>query len=264
MSNVLPLYGFGGSGRAPLDFRVSAYATVEALLADTPSKKTVGVVTEVKITSWAFAPLEPTDPSQGMLWFTTGTASDAEFNALKKNVIQIYPIFCKQYVDGEWVVVSSYLYATQWSSIWDGVLYNAGAMFVPYAEAAENGTITFGESNITIATKANLSSRVYVRFGPFPMENIKTLSASFKVLDSVTNGSHYGHLFVSQKEDAYYYDEEVTIKAIVSLSAGGSGAAELDLSEAELTGHYYVYVGSSANQWDNARKYAISKVYATI
>ena len=96
------LEGFGG-GSNPLNFKIVSYATEEELLAATPKENTIGIVTTDTITSWIFSATEPTDPVEGMVWITTGTSSALEFNALKKNGIQVYPISAKQYVNGAWV-----------------------------------------------------------------------------------------------------------------------------------------------------------------
>lgn len=67
-----------------------------------PEENTIWVNTGVAITSWIFSATEPENPSEGMVWFSTGTTSPVEFNALKKNGIQIYPTAAKVYNAGAW------------------------------------------------------------------------------------------------------------------------------------------------------------------
>lgn len=100
----------GGGGGAALNFDVKAYATEEALLAATPKENTIGIITTNKITGWLFSATEPENPSEGMVWISTGTASTTEFNALKKNGIQVYPLSAKQYISGAWVDVTAMSY----------------------------------------------------------------------------------------------------------------------------------------------------------
>lgn len=91
MSVTVPLYGFGGGGGAPLNFEV-----VGNQQPDNSKENTLWVNTDVKITSWIFSATEPENPAEGMVWFSVGTSSPVEFNALKKNGIQIYPLSAKQ------------------------------------------------------------------------------------------------------------------------------------------------------------------------
>lgn len=42
------------------------------------------------------------EKAEGMVWISTGAFSTAEFNALKKNGIQVYPLSANQYVNGAW------------------------------------------------------------------------------------------------------------------------------------------------------------------
>lgn len=89
--------GAGGSGG--VNFKVVGGTTEPA----SPKENTIWVNTDMDITSWAFSATEPESPVAGMVWISTSTSSTVEFNALKKNAIQVYPISAKQYVGGEWV-----------------------------------------------------------------------------------------------------------------------------------------------------------------
>ena len=90
-------------GGTSLNFDLTQYATEAELLAATPKKYTIGIISTTEITSWDFIATEPDTPSEGMVWISVGKSSHVEFNALKKNGIQVYPISAKQYVDGAWV-----------------------------------------------------------------------------------------------------------------------------------------------------------------
>ncbi len=68
-----------------------------------PKENVIWVNTSTPITSWMFSATEPTSPDDKMVWISTGTSSTVEFNALKKNGIQVYPISAKQYIGGAWV-----------------------------------------------------------------------------------------------------------------------------------------------------------------
>lgn len=118
MSVPVPMYGFGGVGGTSLNFDVKAYATEETLLAATPKENTIGIITETPITSYIFSATEPSPAAAGMVWISTGTSSTIEFNALKKNGIQVYPLSAKQYVSDAWVDAPVYIYQNNaWESL---------------------------------------------------------------------------------------------------------------------------------------------------
>lgn len=93
-------------GGAGLNFKVVGGTTTPG----SPTENTIWVNTDVAIPSWAFSATEPGSPVAGMVWFFTGTSSTAEFNALKKNDIQVYPSRANQYLGGRWVCVDAYIY----------------------------------------------------------------------------------------------------------------------------------------------------------
>ena len=96
----------GGGG---LNFSVVGGLTQPA----DPKENTIWVETNVDITSWIFSATEPEAPADGKdgpVWITSGTSSPVEFNALKKNGIQVYPLSAKQYVSGAWVDKTAKIY----------------------------------------------------------------------------------------------------------------------------------------------------------
>lgn len=122
---IINMTGAGGGG-AGLNFNVVRYATESALLAAVPKENTIGIITTTPITSWFFDAEEPETVADGMVWFPTGTSSQVEFNALKKNGLQVYPISAKQYVSGKWVDKTAKSYqGGKWVD-WITYLYNQG------------------------------------------------------------------------------------------------------------------------------------------
>ena len=83
---IFNMTGGGGSG-ATLNFKVVNGTSTPT----SPSKNMIWVNTDVEITAWEFGVNEPEIPIEGMVWFSTGTVSTTEFNALKKNGIHVYP-----------------------------------------------------------------------------------------------------------------------------------------------------------------------------
>lgn len=119
----------GGGGTAALSFKVVAYESVEALQTSTPKENTIGVVTTTPITSWTFSVTEPSNIESGMAWFIVDYESNVEFNALNKNSIQIKPRRTKQFIDGEWTNVLTWIYQdSEWKEWINRLyLYNVGS-----------------------------------------------------------------------------------------------------------------------------------------
>lgn len=99
MSIAVPLYGFGASGGTGVNFKIVGGTTQPT----TARENTIWVNTDTAISGWAFSASAPAEPVEGMVWLQTGTYSNVEFNALRKNGIQVYPLAAKQYVDSAWV-----------------------------------------------------------------------------------------------------------------------------------------------------------------
>lgn len=135
----------GGGGGTSLNFDVKAYATEATLLADTPKENAIGVITSTAIPGWYFTATQPENMENGDVWFQVGTESTIQFNALKKNGIQVYPISVKQYVNGVWVNKGAKIYQ---DGEWKDVLsYDWSA-----TELSEFWTT--GSSGLTVASEA--------------------------------------------------------------------------------------------------------------
>lgn len=92
------LHGRRG-GVNPLNFRVLGGTAAPS----GPKENDIWVNSDTEITGWVFSVAEPAAPVEGMVWIATGKSGGLEFNALKKNGIQVYPMSAKQYIDGAWV-----------------------------------------------------------------------------------------------------------------------------------------------------------------
>lgn len=78
-----------------------------------PKENTIWIETDAEITSWIFSTTEPTESEEGMIWIYIDKFSSTDFNALKENGIQIYPISAMQYISGVWMDKTA-------KSYWDG------------------------------------------------------------------------------------------------------------------------------------------------
>ena len=140
----------GGAGGASLNFKVVPGLTQPG----TAAENTIWVKTE-SLTGWYFAATQPENMQEGEVWFPTGTESAVEFNALKKNAVQVYPLSAKQLTGGVLVDVEAMSYqGGEWAEWWSGELYDAGNEFEiftggwgidGYTSTGANSILTVGE-----------------------------------------------------------------------------------------------------------------------
>ena len=95
-----------GGGGGGLNFKVVGGTSQPV----NPKENTIWVNTETEISGWAFSATEPGSPVEGMVWIYTGTYSTKEFNALKKNCVNVYPLSAKQYISGSLVSKKTKIY----------------------------------------------------------------------------------------------------------------------------------------------------------
>ena len=193
---------------------------------------------------------------EGMVWICTGESSPAEFNALKKNGIQVYPISAKQYVGGAWITKSPKIYQDgEWRG-WITYLYNSGEIndliggFTSYAYRHSGSgstevkpTQTNGTDSITL--KIALGSNGSAAGSCFGNNKIDVTDYSKLCIHvaSASNGStgstcHTKFGLTSTRASGYQpvasvsicdQDEKVTDEVF-----------SLDISE--LSGSYYFYI----------------------
>lgn len=156
----------GGGGGAALNFKVVPGLT----LPGTASENTIWVKTE-KIGRWYFAATQPEELAEWDVWFQTGVSSPAEFNALKKNGIMVYPIAASQYVGGAYVDVEAEIYqGGEWVDWWNGDFYKDGNTFdshtgglklYPYKSSTANTPgveMTYTNANGVVSVSGGIGS----------------------------------------------------------------------------------------------------------
>lgn len=150
-----------GGGGGGLAFRVLGGTSAPS----NPKPNDIWVNTNKEITSYIFSATEPEGYAEGMVWISTGTSSTVEFNALKKNGIQIYPIAAKQYTSGAWKDVTAKSYQNgAWVDWWDGYLYDYGDKNESITGGwvgTSNAKITFNSTNMSLTSSGN--SKVYTK-----------------------------------------------------------------------------------------------------
>ena len=140
----------GAGGGASLNFKVVGGTSAPA----SPKANTIWVNTDVAITIWRFQPYQPSTPTEGMVWISTGNTSPAMFNALKKNVIIINPISAKQYISGAWVDKTAKSYQNGAWVDWITYLYDKGNQYTSltggWTSYGDSAKITFNSDHILL------------------------------------------------------------------------------------------------------------------
>lgn len=148
------LYGNGGSGGASLNYKIVGGTSAPS----NPKENTIWVNTSTAITSHVFSATQPTG-SAGMVWIKTGTTSNVDFNAIKKNSINVYPIEAKQYVSGAWVDRTSEIYqGGAWKEFVRLPVLNSS---YPENVTVSGGTTTSATFKVQIATAGVPASYTY-------------------------------------------------------------------------------------------------------
>lgn len=183
------IFNMSGGGGAALNFKVMG-GTAEP---SNPAENTIWIDTDAKITGWLFYSHQPENPAEGMVWIATGSASNAEFNALKKNAIMVYPLSAKQYVNGAWVGKTAKTYQNGTWVDWATSLYKAGGVntagWSVYDPSHSDHTLTFGTYMVlTIPDTTDMGRRTTFHTDVLDLTNAKTLSITMKNTNNVTIG----------------------------------------------------------------------------
>ena len=245
-------------GGAGLNFSVVGGTTQPT----NPNENTIWVNTSEPITSYVFSAVRPA-ATAGMVWINTGVSSAVEFNALKKNGIQVCPLSAKQYISGAWVDKTARSYQRgAWADWWNGVyLFNEGdsctsvtggwvsvdTMSQNYATA--DGVSTVGNTlTVTTTNSAGSTNRQSA------LTTSKTIDVSGHdtmkiVVDSVTPGEFAGARYccfgLSSDKKAHTIAKEVT------------AAGELSMDISAASGSFYPFIQISNGE----RAMIVSKIW---
>lgn len=232
-------FNSGGAG-ASLAFKIAGGTTQPV----SPSENTIWVNTDEIITGWAFSATEPADPVEGMVWFGVDTSSSVEFNALKKNGIQIYLIGAKQYVSGAWANVEAHVYQgsswVQFSMEWNGILYDAGDEYTSitggWDKYQTTGTLT--KEATYLSFNGGSSSGVVGTQNAIDITNASSLKGIVTGPASANSPSLYSLGVYSDKA----YANRVSYVGVV-----GKTQEEVTLDVSDLSGKYYIGISNGAS-----------------
>jgi len=230
------LEGFG-SGSAGVNFKVVGGTTQPT----TTQENTIWVNTDTAIPGWAFSATEPTEPAAGMVWLQTGTYSNVEFNALRKNGIQVYPLVAKQYINSAWVEKTAYSYQSgSWVSWWDGEIYSPGDLHetITGGWETQNGhreTVAIGGTGIVFSRDTSGQSGLSASVNTVNKIDITSYSSLIVTATWGTSKSGYVKIGLTDTPGA-----APTFIAETTADSSGEGTISLDISS--VSGEHYVAI----------------------
>lgn len=195
----------------------------------------------------------------GHLWIHTGDSSNIEWNALKKNGLQVYPLAANQYVSGAWVTKPTKIYqGGAWKDWWSGELYTAGDEWTGITGgwvAKNTGSLTTGtlENKNSVLTATALINRCVwaTTANKINLSNYKTLSV--KVTSRGSTGTcSFGY------SEGNSWNAASDMVARTEIDTGKTGTFTLDISK--VTGEYYVCLRMANSSTSNSGTVSVSEV----
>lgn len=224
---ILNMVG-GGGGGGGLDFIVIGSTTAPS----NAKENTIWVDTDIALTDWHVSAEEP-DAVNGTAWIQTGTSSPVAFNVLKENSLMVYPNAVKVYNGTRFDFVDASIYQNgkwkQFSTAWDGVLFDAGNQY----ESITGGWTNASGNTLTASVFSNQTFGDPVHTAKMiDLTDFKTLHVTYT---GVTKVAQFG---VTKTED-------LTLGSQYAASKTASvGTVSLDVSG--LTGEHYVTLVAGA------------------
>lgn len=213
----------------------------------TPRENMIWVNTGTPLNGYAFAGSAPESPLNGMVWIQTSTTSTVAFNAVKRGVLMVYPLMCKQYISGAWTDVTAksyingewvdwivYLYSPgnpheELTGGWEGKAHRRVDTVDGYSVNSVAPTITQGAGSMTVT----LSAPTYYNYsGSARTVNKIDLTNFDQIIFNLTFSGGAICVYVTQSDTSYSAVKQLPV------TVGTSIPVALDVSD--LSGEFYV------------------------
>lgn len=195
------------------------------------------------------AEAEEAQRNEGTVWFYVGTKSHVEFNALKKNALQVYPVSAKQYVSGAWVKVEAMSWKNSEWAKWMFAYYADGEKNVDFTDSGSGHefTATWDSDFLKLYVKTYNASSVQFTYTTDKQSIIGMQKISVEYQNAVSDGGgQYSRLFVCVSSDSA---PTVTSDSNGFNVSGSVAKAELNLSTTEQSGTLDLDVSSLSGEY---------------
>lgn len=235
------LHGNGGANL--LNFKVVGGTTAPS----NPKENTIWVNKADEITCWTIGTTQPANPVEGMAWIATGTFSTSAFNALKKNAIQVDPIYAKQYVSGAWVSKTAKIYQnSSWVDLRDGRIYYNGNEFIDITGGFDSftsngGSCSKNSDHLKMVGGFNANTEKHILAGYKTAKRIDLTGYKTIYIDqtvTISKSNAYMRLYVSEEPWSGSLDTAPPNYRQISTS----GVASLNISSIDKPMYVGVFV----------------------
>ena len=219
-----------------------------------PKENTIWVNTETDISGWVLSPEEPVGPSGGLVWIYTGSSGVVNFNAIKKNGIQVYPIYAKQYISGAWVTKHLEVYQKgEWHKA-TITFFKNGTIMGGYVTV---GYVNIGTDTANVTVKDMVSS--YVIHGPISLHGYSQITMTYNYVSGNSSDQLYPTVFVARNKTISHGTDAI-VYSRNNFATGNNQKINLDIIGETDLDNVYVYYGidNTANVYD--REIAITEV----
>lgn len=148
------------------------------------------------VSSWGYYYHE-----EGTVWIPTGANSDAQFNALKKNALNVYPTAAKQYVGGAWANKAARIYK---SSGWVQFSSLFSATINVTCPSGSTLTCTDGTTTLTATTTTGSYAFTVPNTGTWTVKAVSGSNTASKSVSITTDGQSAS---VTLSYTTYYYNK---------------------------------------------------------
>lgn len=112
----------GRTGTGALNFNIVGGTTEPT----NPSENTIWVNTSEEITGWELSSANSNTLATGGVWIQTGSITNINFNALKENVLMVYPLKAQQLISDVWTGMPTMIYQNGAWAEWATYLFING------------------------------------------------------------------------------------------------------------------------------------------
>lgn len=258
---------FNMVGHSDLNFSVVSY-TSEDELPEIADENTIAVITDVEMTDYILSLDKPYSSAElqelpvGMIWVKINPRNISEssiykFNALKENVLNIYPVACLQSItnsSGEnyWAEKTAKIYLNgSWINLWDGYLWNYGDTCDAMTGGWGTAPISFDDSlsgvepsitindngSATFSTNSDTLGGVYTLINGVDLTSFNTLKCegSMRASDSTKNG-----LYIWSNDPRMFNGYGNENYVVVQYSFG---SLDKSINISNLNGKHYIGIG---------------------
>lgn len=260
------IFNLVGGGGASLNFSVNTYLPDDAL-PESGSDNDIAVVTSEPMTSWVFSPIAPVNPENGTVWFGSRNVSSYQFNALKDNGIVICLDVVKQFINGEWVQITAYIYQNgTWSKFSMEVTITENDLFRGqdntevtggwkfelwgYGSSAAKPTQTFDSNSMIISmtcVSGQTGAGCYATVKAIDLTNVKELIIKYDA--TINGGSTASNFALCCGTNTQYWPSSSNIATLIEATSSSVTLADQEktLNVSSLSGVHYIGLQAFCN-----------------